>query len=285
MSRDITLINERYRIITESLNYAVPRNPIILMYDFFGLSFAASQPSDPTIPDQMGRTSSFFTKSTAKEDITYALDKLVKYLKPHLLEMCFNSICSELTHIIQKSICIVPITNKIIKSFYNEVYRAVDYSVAQIGTADDIEYDNIAYETLHDDGIEIGIAAAKAVMREFSITSYDFVKLAYNVFADVEKWDHGFGGAAWAEGCAGYLKLYEATSLRNIIVYIDHIYDLEHNNGSLLDKNIEYDQLAITTALDIKYNSGMNIVSRYMSSDGRKLLRASLKFTDSNREN
>lgn len=52
-------------------------------------------------------------------------------------------------------------------------------------------------------------------------------------------WSSGFGGEKWGEGVIAYLDLVKATKsndLDKIASSIDHIYDLSHNNGPLLNK-------------------------------------------------
>jgi hypothetical protein len=61
------------------------------------------------------------------------------------------------------------------------------------------------------------------------------VKLAKALFEKLD-WTPKFGGSAWAKICNGWLKLNAATSLDDMMVYIDHVYDLQHNSNVVLDK-------------------------------------------------
>jgi hypothetical protein len=64
-------------------------------------------------------------------------------------------------------------------------------------------------------------------------------KLAKRAFANT-KWHHEYGGEAWANIVDGWMLLNNAKSYPEKITAIDHIYDLEHNTGSVLDKHPEY---------------------------------------------
>jgi hypothetical protein len=49
-------------------------------------------------------------------------------------------------------------------------------------------------------------------------------------------WDHDYGGTAWEAACVAWRKLNRSKSIGDIIVAIDHIFDLQHNTGFLLNK-------------------------------------------------
>jgi len=68
----------------------------------------------------------------------------------------------------------------------------------------------------------------------------DFIVLAGKVFSDNELWEDGFGGPAWASIASGWLKLYNAEKMNEIIEAVDHVYDLEHNNDIVFDKMGKY---------------------------------------------
>ncbi len=65
-------------------------------------------------------------------------------------------------------------------------------------------------------------------------------------------WKEDYGGKPWSYGCTAWLKLYHASSLNDIQVWIDHLYDLQHNTGSLLNKNPQYRGRWLRDALEIK---------------------------------
>ena len=80
-----------------------------------------------------------------------------------------------------------------------------------------------------------------------------FVRLAEKVFGDHHvfwgdefelraEWDAmSYAGEPWAAIARGWLGLKAARSVRDQAVQIDHIYDLQHNNGSVFNKLAKYD--------------------------------------------
>lgn len=53
-------------------------------------------------------------------------------------------------------------------------------------------------------------------------------------------WSSAYGGPAWGRIAEGWLLLYHAKTVPQMIAYIDHIYDLEHNTGSVFTKVLSY---------------------------------------------
>ena len=69
-----------------------------------------------------------------------------------------------------------------------------------------------------------------------------YINLCHQLFdEDFFDWDEGYGGGAWQDICEGWLKLNESNPFSaEEQVAIDHIFDLQHNNGSVLDKLSKY---------------------------------------------
>ena len=65
-----------------------------------------------------------------------------------------------------------------------------------------------------------------------------------------------FGGDNWIKICDGLLKLNSASGTMEMVMYIDHIYDLQHNNGSIFDKSERFEKNGshswVKKALDFK---------------------------------
>jgi hypothetical protein len=61
------------------------------------------------------------------------------------------------------------------------------------------------------------------------------VRMAEWLFDNLD-WGEGYGGTAWAAICRGWLNLAKAKDLDNMMVWIDHVYDLQHNSNVVLDK-------------------------------------------------
>jgi hypothetical protein len=73
-----------------------------------------------------------------------------------------------------------------------------------------------------------------------------YINLCNQVFdEDFFQWDEDYGGAAWQDICEGWLKLNESRPFSpEEQVAIDHIFDLQHNNGSVLDKLSKYSMVS-----------------------------------------
>lgn len=87
---------------------------------------------------------------------------------------------------------------------------------------------------------------------------WEDVVLAYN---NIE-WDGGYGGPKWGEGVVSYLKLVQASKNQDIdkmAAMIDHIYDLSHNNGPLLNKGGMY-----VAAADLDRRSKITHIARFL---------------------
>jgi hypothetical protein len=73
-----------------------------------------------------------------------------------------------------------------------------------------------------------------------SFTDIDaFVRIAKFLFLKAD-WSENYGGQNWANIVDGYFKLKSATNKNQLIIAIDHVYDLQHNTGTIFTKNSDY---------------------------------------------
>lgn len=87
---------------------------------------------------------------------------------------------------------------------------------------------------------------------------WEDIVLAYNNI----DWNGGYGGEKWGEGVVSYLKLVQASksqSIDKMASTIDHIYDLSHNNGPLLNKGGMY-----VPAEDLDRRSKVTHIARFL---------------------
>jgi hypothetical protein len=71
------------------------------------------------------------------------------------------------------------------------------------------------------------------------LMNLQLAKLAKRAFTNTN-WHHEYGGEAWANIVDGWIMLNNAKSYPEKMTAIDHVYDLEHNTGSVLNKHPEY---------------------------------------------
>jgi hypothetical protein len=108
----------------------------------------------------------------------------------------------------------------------------------------------------------------------------DWVAFATRCFYEL-KWNSSYGGPAWGGIGDGYKRLHDANTPMEKMIWIDHIFDLEHNTGAMLNKVTRYAKGGgygwIKKALDYKRDSKqplkdfMDKISPQMGALARKL--------------
>lgn len=74
-----------------------------------------------------------------------------------------------------------------------------------------------------------------------------FMSVAKFLFLNAD-WSEYYGGKSWANIVDSYFKLKSAASKNQLIMAIDHVYDLQHNTGTIFTKNPNYAKK--TTVID-----------------------------------
>lgn len=113
---------------------------------------------------------------------------------------------------------------------------------------------------------KINIAINKAGVK------WEDVVLAYNNIA----WNGGYGGEKWGEGVVSYLKLVQASKTQDVdkmAAIIDHIYDLAHNNGPLLNKGGMY-----VSSEDLDRRSKVTHIARFLPNVSSQVKQLLLRF-------
>jgi hypothetical protein len=98
----------------------------------------------------------------------------------------------------------------------------------------------------------------KSILSSFKDIS-KFVDFARNAFVQLN-WASNYGGKPWANICEGWIKLKMAKSYNDKVVWIDHVFDLQHNTNTVFNKIKAYSKLGsyewIKKALDKKKEAG-----------------------------
>jgi len=71
--------------------------------------------------------------------------------------------------------------------------------------------------------------------KELGLSNLELAEIFYFGFK-FPYWNGGYGGSAWANIAKGWEYLLKSKTLNEKIIYIDHAYDLQHNNGSVFTK-------------------------------------------------
>jgi hypothetical protein len=82
------------------------------------------------------------------------------------------------------------------------------------------------------------IAISKLVPAK--MTPEDFIRTVEYIFSLDFVWPKSYGGKAWVRICKGWQHLATSKTLNDMMIWIDHCYDLQHNTGSIFIKLKEY---------------------------------------------
>ena len=202
-----------------------------------------------------------------KFNIQQAYSTLIPYLKSHLLQKVAYSVFSEIRHF--------PGWNQVMRGVHWSSERPEDYENWVYGALEDLD----PYVNWDGNDVES--------MKKPTPPPGDLPEMMENLkkLFLLHVWKHNYGGKPWADACDAWLKLNAARTPREISVWIDHIYDLQHNTGSLLNKNREYagkhpwEQSWVQAALSVKRDakSLMSILrhaSPFVQNLGRRVLYA-----------
>lgn len=203
--------------------YDIPKEPETLLFDFY--------------------MSTLLEPSKLDDNLDYSIDetkrKLYPYMKQHMLDAVWFSIVCEFYHIVDSDITPAQLKwaleEPIVK---RDIFRMSHKSLPDffIKTLLVI-YDLYKHEARgsyqkRNDGINKGIKG--------KITREDFVRTAEFFFSKKDLWHSGYGGKSWARISKAWLNLNQAKTLNEIMIWIDHIYDLQHNTGSVFTKVKKY---------------------------------------------
>jgi hypothetical protein len=74
-----------------------------------------------------------------------------------------------------------------------------------------------------------------SAMKNQNLNNSDFGEIAEDCFSRL-KWDSGYGGKSWGRIAKGWVNLVNAKTTPDKFVWIDHVYDLQHNSDTVFDK-------------------------------------------------
>lgn len=231
------MINEE--LLTEAFSnwvYKQPTDPEKILYDFYFFTVYA---------DQIGKL------NTRDSNFDFALEEGVKdatnALQKHMLKALKFSTASELRHLFdaisgrpenapisQKSKRFVLTFRKFLDGSYNHnksnKYKQPKWTGKRMEGPLEGEQET---ERIN------AYKAINATLRKLKMSNSDYGIIAEDLFKNVD-WDGGYGGKAWASIAEGYKWLEGAKNLKEKIKFIDHAYDLQHNNDTVFQKLMSY---------------------------------------------
>lgn len=225
------------------------------MADFYMLSYISTINFDallrPSLQNPNGLASAI-RGDKYKDDIIYAKEKLFPELKKQILDDTFFAIVSEARHSFEalstlkkwqivgsiydpsregKPIPDLELKVNKIPSWYLKLAKYYYNFLSSTDTTESDKFENY----------ERAFNIVNNWLTENKITRGQFVEATKNVFSIWSLWEDQYGGEAWVNISNGWLGLYNAgNDLNKQAVYIDHLYDLEHNTGSVFNKIKRY---------------------------------------------
>lgn len=199
---------------------------------------------------------------TEEKQLDYMLeevaDKLLPYLKEEFLKVLFEAIAGEVVdslffnepYILE--LLIEKESSSEADNFKRFIQEIVDYMEPKTLRDDDEpeeKYSDFKWdyrESQNDSEYTFGLFkrkisgkdAAKVAEKHFpNIDS--FMKIAKIIFLKAD-WMENYGGQNWANIVDSYTKLKYASGKNQLIIAIDHVYDLQHNTGTIFTKNLDY---------------------------------------------
>jgi hypothetical protein len=245
-----------------------------------------------TSPEESGFRGGYFTDERIENLIAATKDtqnKLINHLQRDLLDATYFAIAAEIRHVFDFNTTnsVFEIVNKSdleYKSEFAKFYKNFTFTLKSLSAANTIKNFTDTTDPLYSLALRFNthenpknkeqvatffknnekrIKTYASAKNAFKNNDAGFIEVAKFLFTDTH-WGAQYGGSKWANICDGWLKLSDAKTNLMKMVYIDHIFDLEHNTGSLLNKVERYAVGGqwdwIKTALDYKRNSTKPIV-------------------------
>ena len=192
------------QLFEKSFTYNPTLEPKSLLYDFY---FIAGY---------------VFNVHTGDDVIDFQLrdisDEVVKTTSRHMLYALMVSCISELANV--EEFCSIPRN-------YDDVYVTDGISDSEMEL----------YEVLDDLGSRR--TDVDNVMTDLHWDPPKIMSAAVGVFTKFD-WEDEYGGKLWGEIARTWIKIFESTSTAQRIIWIDHAYDLQHNNDTVFTKLDEY---------------------------------------------
>lgn len=269
----------RFKLFMEmfgSFDYEPPVDKEQQLYDFYMLNLLKGTSSYTKKFIQHGLYSSSPPKPNFKGDmdeedkIDYMLQEvannLLPILKKNMLEAVLFALSSEFNHILMENYpdeLIGILERKKMPDSYIRMFK----KYVELEKDSPLLYDQkdqwIKNPEIRDDKINRVSRYLPVLMA--SENNHDaFVYIMRELFKDNHvDWVANYGGKAWALIADGWLRLNNAKTEKDIIIAIDHIYDLQHNTGSVFSKLQSYYKGNRTIWLDNALNFKAKIKNPY----------------------
>ena len=234
-----------------SFNYEPPEDKEQQLYDFYMFSLLWGRSSfqknvegrpatDIPAPTKVGDLGN-------EDKIDYMLgevaEKLLPTLKKNLLEAVLFAVCAELRHVYdylekdQIGYLLGFLDKNEQEAFkkytkYYLLYKNNVYTTMNPGRVPNPQ------EKVFKNAYEPYMNSYKAYLKA-GISPYTFMTMAEKLF-NKASWASHYGGKAWANIARGWVDLFNAKNTNQMMVQIDHVYDLQHNTDTVFNKLQSY---------------------------------------------
>lgn len=227
--------NYLVEVFGSNFDYKVPVDKEQQLYDFFMLSFIfnTTEKKVPANPNEADKV---------RYAVAEVRDKLLPVLQKQMLDAVFFSVCAELRHCTEYNTAddLMKIVDEELGGKYVKVLKAYlkDYIVRSnqksAGLLRRPDTSNFVEKGQKKDYKKSFHSAVKA-----SPILSDIMEVARVLFLNA-RWANAYGGRPWSNIAKGWLHLNGAKNANDKMVWIDHVYDLQHNTGSVFTKVESY---------------------------------------------
>ena len=210
----------------KSFVYKIPKDPEKRLYDFYMLTL---------LPH------------TDNENLNSVLDDakttLFTGLKSHLLNIVFFSLAAEFRHVFDQANyeqIEEELKNKPELKILYDSYDAEYTEERNILPEKELRPQEKRLQEDNARGYTNSYNSLLNAIEKNGVNKLEAIKLMKYVFNQDNLWNMDFGGEAWGSIADSWILLYKAKTQGELIVYIDHVYDIQHNNGTVFNKVDSY---------------------------------------------
>jgi len=222
--------------------YSIPKDKSKMIFDFYMLEAAMNYPTRGRKVGAEMYSLWDFKQDKFHEEVKAFEDELLNEIKLELLRVVYFSVVSEYRHAFVRGVH-KDLKDHDLKEFhtkYANIQTDIYQNLKNSNCIKDVclEYKVPMwiekYMTSSFNGRNSSAIAALLAFPNFSV----FMSSAFSVFNDLS-WGSSYGGPKWGQGADAWQKLNNAEG-KNRYIWIDHIFDLQHNNGTLINKATPY---------------------------------------------
>jgi len=173
----------------------------------------------------------------------YNFDKLIEYLRTEFLKVLPFAVAAEFRHIFDDN------GPEPLKSFFQKNFGeiglkfitnyAMTYHARSKGWSRQASENEANRKKEETASYVTSYIAIKNGLKKTGMNWEQFMKIANKCFTGLQ-WSQSYGGTNWANISHAYSKLANAPDRPSKAIWIDHVYDLEHNTGSVFTKVKRY---------------------------------------------